>query len=495
MKTPLDLALARARGEVDHGHLQAAVAFYREPLQQWPHCADAWYELGWVLRRLGAPVPALDAYARAIAEGFAAPADALLNRAVVFDEDLADSAAAERELLRALRHAPEHPGALLNLGKLLEDRGDPEAAAVQYARLVESAGHDATPRRNPTHALDALARWLQCVPPQNASDPRIARLIARAETLPAEQTTGALFALGHVFERLDQHEQAFGWFERANAAAAVGVSAYRPEAVEAHVTAVLAAPPAPYRPRGPLDEAPLEPLFICGMFRSGSTLLEQVLNAHSEVMAGGELDLFPRLGLGALHAATRGATLTEAQCHQIADRYRKATRARAATGKPSARYFTDKRPDNLLLLGLVTQIFPHARVLLTRRDPVDTGLSVYQQHLDPRLVPYGTDLAAIGHYIHQSARLSDHWRQRLGDRCHVFDYDAFVRAPEPNLRSLLAWLDLDWEPACLAFHRQRNAVRTASYAQVRQPLHARSSGRWRRYETQLAPLLRALEPN
>lgn len=495
MKTPLDLALARARGEVDHGHLQAAVALYRELLQEWPHCADAWYELGWVLRRLGAPVPSLDAYARAIAAGFAAPADALLNRAVVLDEDLADSAGAERELLQALQHVPGHPGARLNLGKLLEDRGDPAAAALHYARLAESAGPDATTCRNPTHALDALARWLQCAPPQAGSDPRIARLVALAETLPAQQTTGALFALGHAFERLNLHEQAFGWFERANAAAAVGVSAYRPEAVEAHVAAVLAAPPAPHRPRGPLDEPPLEPLFICGMFRSGSTLLEQVLHAHPEVMAGGELDLFPRLGQGPLHAATRGATLTEAQCHQLADRYREVTRARAAAGKPSARYFTDKRPDNLLLLGLVTQVFPHARVLLTRRDPVDTGLSVYQQHLDPRLVPYGTDLAAIGHYLRQSEQLAGHWQRRLGERCHVFDYDAFVRAPEPNLRSLLDWLDLGWEPACLAFHHQRNAVRTASYSQVRQPLHARSSGRWRRYETQLAPLLRALEPN
>lgn len=153
---------------------------------------------------------------------------------------------------------------------------------------------------------------------------------------------------------------------------------------------------------------------------------------------------------------------------------------------------TDKRPDNILLLGLVRQPFPTARILLTRRDPMDTGLSVYQQHLSQAQAPYSSTLEAIGHYQTQLDRLVKHIPDAWAPSVRVFDYDAFVRAPEAELQALLDWLDLPWEPACLRFHEQRNAVATASHAQVRKPLYRESSGRWKVYAEQLRPLAQAL---
>ena len=160
--------------------------------------------------------------------------------------------------------------------------------------------------------------------------------------------------------------------------------------------------------------------------------------------------------------------------------------------RAGARWFTDKRPDNVLLLDLVSRVFPRARVLLTRRDPIDNGLSVFQQHLDQRQAPYSSDLRAIGHYSAQLRRWERHLEAAFGERLRVFDYDAFVRDPEGELRPLLAWLGLDWDDRCLTFHAQKNSVKTASVHQVRRPLYADASGRWRRYAAHLQPLIDAL---
>ena len=124
---------------------------------------------------------------------------------------------------------------------------------------------------------------------------------------------------------------------------------------------------------------------------------------------------------------------------------------------------------------------------------MDTGLSVYQQYLSQSQVPYSSDLRAIGHYQAQVEKLANHAVATWSEQVRVFDYDAFVRDPQAELGRLLDWLALPWDPACLRFHEQRNAVATASHAQVRRPLYTDASGRWRHYVEQLLPLRNALD--
>jgi hypothetical protein len=228
------------------------------------------------------------------------------------------------------------------------------------------------------------------------------------------------------------------------------------------------------------------------MFRSGSTLLERVLAAHPQVAAGGEVDWFPRLAAGPLAPfPTAPARLDANAAARLAREYRSHVQALFPLAR-ERRYLTDKRPDNFLLLGLIRHVFPRARIIDTVRDPLDTGWSIYTHHLDAGGLPYASDLADIGHYYGQYRRLMTHWRSRFADDLVAFDYDAFVRAPRATLEPLLHWLGLEWDERCLEFHRQPATVKTASYWQVREPLHASASGRSRRYGPWLVPLRDAL---
>jgi len=143
-------------------------------------------------------------------------------------------------------------------------------------------------------------------------------------------------------------------------------------------------------------------------------------------------------------------------------------------------HVTDKRPDNFLYLGLIKRLFPGARIINTTRDPLDNCLSVWFLHLDHSM-GYAVDLLDTAHYYRQYRRLMGHWKSLFGADILDFDYDEFVRAPRPAVEKLLAFCELDWEEGCMAFHQVRNAVKTASAWQVREPLYQHASGRARNY--------------
>jgi Sulfotransferase family len=205
---------------------------------------------------------------------------------------------------------------------------------------------------------------------------------------------------------------------------------------------------------------------------------------HPQVTAGGELDLVPALArreLAPFPAAMAG--VSEQRLAQLARDYL-ATLARLY---PGAEVVVDKRPDNFLYVGLIKRLFPDARIVHTRRDPLDNCLSVYFLHLDHSM-PYALDLRDIGHYYRQYRRLMAHWRQVYGDDILDLDYDRLVREPQAVVAGLLDFCGLDWNDACLSFPARGNAVKTASVWQVRQPLYQHASGRARHYAGQLGPL-------
>ena len=154
---------------------------------------------------------------------------------------------------------------------------------------------------------------------------------------------------------------------------------------------------------------------------------------------------------------------------------------------PHGERVTDKRPDNFLYIGLIKRLFPDARIIHTARNALDNCLSIYFLHLDHSM-SYALDLADIGHYYVQYRRLMTHWKTLYGADILDLDYDALVREPRPAIQRLTAFCGLEWEEACLSFEQTARAVKTASVWQVREPLYRRSSGRWRNYAAQLAPL-------
>jgi len=488
----LQQLLAQANGLLSQRHYPAAVQWYRQALSINPHLPDAWFNLAYALRQTGAFQDALAAYEQALVNGAAGPEQIHLNRAVIFSDHLRDDAAAERELRAALAAAPQYAPAWLNLGNLYEELGQREAAARCYETL-----RALRPAPQGGEALEALARLTQLYPPVSAQDPLLQELqAAAASNAPIDGRVRAnlWFALGRALDYLGAAPQAFAAFASAQRLAHRGAPPYDPAAAEQRTQRLIQAFSSPARtaPRSLADPSP-QPIFICGMFRSGSTLLEQVLSMHPMVAAGGELELLPRMVAQELAPFPQSLErLSSAQLKTLADRYLQQARQGLAERVAPPLYFTDKRPDNFQLIGLIQRLFPGARVVCTHRHPLDNALSVYMQHLNPKVFPYASDLRHIAHHFEQYQQLMAHWRAQYPGCLYAFDYDRFVAEPEATLRPLLSVLGLDWDARCLDFHLQANTVKSASYWQVRRPLYGEASGRWQRYRAILQPILQPI---
>ncbi len=462
----------RLRGE---GDVVAAVRAFEVLLARYPDLPDSWYNLALLQRQLGRYEAALASYQQALDRRIRVPEEVHLNRGVIYADCLLRPDDAERELRHALALNPNYVPALLNFGNLCEDRGDGEAARRLYERALD---------QDP-NCWEALARLGYLVRAPKPGDPLIARLRAALSQRNASAADKASlgFALGRMLDAVGEYDPAFAAYQDANrqsrASAPAGTGRYDRSAQEDLVDALIAAFPA----RRPADADARAPIFICGMFRSGSTLAEQALAAHPLVTAGGELPLLPALAGELTPFPAAAARASSEQLAALAHRYA----ASLALLFPGAHLVTDKRPDNFLYVGLIKALFPAAKIVHTKRDPVDNCLSVYFLHLDHSMA-YALDLMDIAHFYRQHRRLMAHWKSIYGAEIFEFDYDAFVAAPRPALERLLDFCGLDWDDACLSFHRQQNVVKTASVWQVREPLYKTSSGRWRRYERHISAL-------
>ncbi len=473
--------LQEARELERRGRLEEALAVYAEALAAHPDYADGWYGLARLQRKAGRFDAALDSYQQALDRDAARPEEIHLNRGVIYSDDLRRPDAARAELQAALALNPEYLAALLNLANLQEDLGERTQAAELYERAL---------RIDPNCAL-ALARRVGLQPCASAADPWIERLRrALADlTRPAVERADLGFALGRALDACGEYAAAFAAYAGANLASGASLPPDAPrydrgeyERFVDRLIAVFNAVEPVTAPAVPATGP--RPVFICGMFRSGSTLIEQILAGHGRITAGGELDLLPRMVRGALAPFPEALPqLRPAQLAVLAERYRQGL----AMLFPQADLVTDKRLENFLFVGLIKRLFPDARIVHTTRDALDNCLSIFFLHLDPRL-GYALNLGDIGHYYRHYRRLMRHWMALFGADIHEVNYDALVRDPESVARPLFDFLQLDWQPACLQLPRAGVVVKTASVWQVREPLHGRSSGRARHYADELTAL-------
>ena len=239
------------------------------------------------------------------------------------------------------------------------------------------------------------------------------------------------------------------------------------------------------------------PIFILGLPRSGSTLLEQILASHSQIEGTIEQPVLPSIARKAhvMCALNHGGdflekigVLSETELLELGQTY---IDDGALFRSDGAAYFTDKLPFNFLHTGLIKKILPHAIIIDARRNPMDCGLSLFKQHF-PTGVDFSYDLNHIGSYYNDYLRFMDHFDDVLPGRIYRVQYEHLVRDPEHQIRALLNHIGVDFEPDCLDFHATQRAVRTASSEQVRQPINAKGIGAWRKVETHLAPLKAAL---
>lgn len=461
------------------GRFREAIEAYRYLLAQCPDLPDSWYNLGLLQRKEGEFPAALASYDEALRRGIAQPEEVHLNRGVIFSDCLRRYDAAERELKKALALNPAYIPALVNLANLHEDLGRRELAASVYEQILALA---------PEHP-QALARYAGLKTFSSLDDPMIARL-RRAESRPgltAGDRADVEFALGRALDACGAYDAAFEIFKAGNLhsreSAGAGFRAYDRKAHERFIDRLIAAFPTAMRSERRIMTSP-RPAFICGMFRSGSTLTEQLLAGHPQVEAGGELDFLPRIVQSQLTPFPESmASTSRSQLESLALVYMKLLQA----SFPKANFVTDKRPDNVLYIGLIMALFPDAKIVHTTRNALDNCLSIYFLHLDQSM-SYALDLMDVGHYYGQYLRLMAHWKTLFGGAILNSNYDELVGDPAPVMERIQAFLGLPTDERCVSVPAVGRAIKTASVWQVREPLYQRASGRGRHYQKQLEAL-------
>ena len=399
----------------------------------------------------------------------------------------AGQAAAEIEVLRAaMRALPGSEELHLQLARALEDQGDAEAAQRAYARARQI---------NP-RGTDSLAGLLK-LGGAKAEDELIEEARSRlnhAATGDAEAATLA-YALGKVLAARGEHQAAFESWSRANLARRNVTGPFDRQALLDRVDSLITGfTPLRLRQQRLWGSADPRPVFVVGVPRSGTTLVEQIIAAHPQCDGIGELAHIPMLAGQATAAVGRAIEpaalargLTPALVQKLAQAYLATLDQRARQG---ATRVVDKLPTNFFHLGLIAAMFPQAHFIWCRRDPLDACLSMFSEDLAPSQ-RHATDLGDLGLYFRQHERLMEHWRS-CGIAIHEVRYEALVGDLEAGSRALIAHLGLNWDAACLTYYARGGTVATPSRWQVRQPIYTSSVGRWRRYEPWLQPLMRAL---
>jgi len=448
--------LSQGKTFVAQGDPEAAAASFEHVCRLQPHNADASYFLGLALEKMGNLEQAAEAYRQALAlrPTFAVAANSLGK--VLEEQGLFDDAVDHYR--QAMHFQPDFAWSYYNLSYLV--------AAQRY---------DFTPTE--LRQLEALA--------------------AAGQGSLKEQSV-LCFALAAVRDRQAHYDEAFALYRRGNELMMQELRAHNrgfdPEKHRARVDHIIATFDAAYfRKVESWGRDTNLPVFVLGVPRSGTTLVEQILSSHPAVYGAGELpDDMPRMmrALGNREAngdpGAHRALPSKAVARDVAADYL----ARLERLGAGARRVTVKTLDNHLYLGVLATLFPGARVIYCQRDPLDVGVSCYCQSFQE--FPFSWSLEDIGFYYRQYERLMAHWRRVLPVAILDVCYEVLIAHPEATSRKMLDFCGLNWHERCLAFHKNPRAVRTASTVQVRQPLSSKSIGRWKKYEAFLAPLLQAL---
>lgn len=439
-----------------------------------PACAPAYNNLSYVQCSLGDPWTAEEtARAGLLRDSGFEPLYRTLSQAL-------QQQGRAREALAILDGAPgeARPETLCNRGSLHAALGEREAAEHLFAEAIS---------RFPAYAdayflFSGAHRF-------TADDPHIAVIEAFAARLPAQSPEAAWlhFALGKAYDETGERETAFSHFARGNALTRAGFS-YDPAMATRSFAAIRQAfsgdfAQATLRPR----KRPFVPVFIVGMPRSGTTLAEQILCSHPDVAAAGETPCLQQI-IGR-YDGRDPASFSRRQLAAMRRTYLE----QVGRYGPGARFITDKMPLNFRYAGMIRILFPEAKIIHCRRDPLDTCFSIYR-HLFTGFLPFAYDLRELGLYYGAYAELTAFWQARMPGFIHELRYEALTEAPEETIAALLRFCGLAWDDSCLSFHEHDRAVMTASALQVRMPLHGTSVGLWRRYEKHLVPLRDALPP-
>ncbi|WP_158925921.1 sulfotransferase [Acidisphaera sp. S103] len=510
---------ALARAHCAGGDAEAAVEVARQAAGLDPNLPEAWAALATALTRLKDDEAATQAWHAALALKPGDPGLLIDFAGSLVQLDHLDQALATYRQAASL--APGDPRALFGVAHAQLHAGDAATAAdtcrhaletmPDWSRMWMLLANCEAMRGRFDAAAEAYRRTLALEPGlidafhdlvsmegrfDDIAATHVAQNVLEDPARPVRDRVAAGFALGKIHDRSGAYDQAFAAFALGNRLlrddrAARGYVFDRNQfraLVDRQIAAINRQTFAVTAGWGNPSEAPV---FIVGMPRSGTSLVEQIAASHPLVFGAGEqseifhilttLDGGPTVRRPAV-AWDREAVRRETLAH---------VRYLRGLGGDAVRVI-DKQPDNIQCLGQIAVLFPHARIVVCRRDLRDVGLSCFFQYFREDELTWPDDLVDCAFRAREVERLMDHWRKVLPFPILEIDYETLIANPESESRRLIDFLGLEWDPACLAFHETERTVMTASHWQVRQPLYASSVGRWRHYRRHLQPLLAGL---
>ena len=499
------------------GDSKAAVQHYTKARDLEPELPGLHGNLGNAYRDLKRYKEAIEAYRQAVADNPDA-AGAHLNLAMGlsdakrFDQALVsleraleldpDSASIQRELGNIYQELRRHDEAIACYRKAIELDPEDHATRHNLATVLQTLGHLEEAEETYRQALAirpdffGSLRQLASVKKFKGNDEEVAAIeqALKSDSMSEEERIDLYFALGKAYDDSKQHERAFRQLQSANQLHRKTLN-YDKDKNTQFIDRIMATyDKAFFKNRGGFGSQSERPVFIVGMPRSGTTLTEQIISSHPQVHGAGELmkmhqissDLPQRLKVDlkypeAVKLLDKENALAAAQDYldYLDEHDQEALRV------------TDKMPFNYRLMGFLALLFPKAKIIHIRRNPLDVCLSCYfvkfKEHLD-----FSYNMVELGHYYRDYMRIMDHWRRTLPVTWMEIRYEELVANQLAESKQLIDFCGLEWDERCLEFHRNKRPVLTASSWQVRQPLYSSSSGRWRNYDRYLGPLKEVL---
>jgi tetratricopeptide (TPR) repeat protein len=461
------------------GDIGGAVGAYRRATELNPSLTEAWFRAGGLVYTLGHHREAIGCFRRAAATGPDTRFGRLGEARALLAEDRNHEA--EEVLREMIADDPTSAMAHDLLGNVLSEFGRFDEARECFQRAIEIA---------PLLA-GSYYDLVRCRPVTGDDEGLLQRMEAVLATpgLEAAHQLRVHLAIGKAADDLGDYALAMQHFDAADHVRR-GCAKFDSTAFSVEVDRLITHSTPEWIAHGAESGSGDDtPVLIIGMPRSGTTLVEQIISSHPQVVAGGELNFWNERGIAWHRSGGAGTDIKPSFLAQAAADYLHVLRAIS----PGAARVTDKMPFNFLWAGLIHMAFPRAVFIHCRRAAVDTALSIHQTFFHPGLAfPTGGDELVA--YFRGYQRLVDHWRRVLpADQFIEVDYEDLTRAPEPVIRRMIAACGLAWQDACLHPERNPRAVDTPSKWQVRQPISLRSVARWRRYEPWLGPLRELVE--
>jgi len=494
--TWLDKAISQDPGNaVAHNNLgnalwslgkdEEAVAAYKRALELNSNLADAHRNLGGISIELGELDEAVNCFNQALKIN---PADQKscqgLGRAQNERGNLDEAIAAYQQ---AIAIDPDNAENYTELGIVFSDHGEIEKAVSAFRKALEINPGDAEAYR----ALAKNRKFTEYDDGMKAMESLLAK-----QGIADKDRIQLAFALGKAYEDLGNFDKSMEFVVKATGLErnSFDYSNARSEEQFDRIKQVFS--PDFFADHHDVGDPDRTPLFILGMPRSGTSLVEQILASHPDVYGAGELDDLVKVyasiskPVGKQQSDAFPQGLLELDTGTFAD-LGKQYIARIRRYSADARFITDKMPHNFLRIGFIRTILPNARVIHCSRDPMDNCLSIFKTYL-PNGHRYSCDMSELGQYYKMYLDLMDYWRNILPGFIYDQSYEELVGSQQEQVSKLLQHCGLDWNDACLDFHNTRRKVKTPSNAQVRRPIYSDSVQLWKRYEKQLEPLRAAI---